>query len=266
MNFEEQRKAIVINKKISSILLVSLLVVRLLDQELFGGAKPDWAIDWYHGVAYILTLAIIWLNRHRLEELNIDWPFMVIIMTGGALTTIQLSSVSKLLGTLVGITTGFIIVAYKYRMFVFKKPTPYPKITGLLIFLSIFLAIAPILLFPSPIKNPPNLSMLINTFIGGLIFNLGLNVFEEVVFRGALWAHLRDLGLNERVVFVTQTVLFWVAHHRYLFNNQLYAFWVGVLGISVLLGLLVWYTKSLTPSVIVHFLYNFIHELFLKIY
>ena len=84
MNYEEPKNGeFAVNEKISNVILIFLLLVRLADQFLpvwiFGANSPDWFPDWYAGIAYILTAAIIWLNRYRLSALSIDKPFIAIL-------------------------------------------------------------------------------------------------------------------------------------------------------------------------------------------
>lgn len=269
MTYEEQIKIeFALNEKISNAILIFLLLVRLVDQDLaiwiFGANAPDWVAYWYNSIAYILTGTIVWLNKHRLTALNIDRPFIVALIVGGALYALR--ATPNNVGVLVGITSGLIYWGYINHQFVFKNPVSYPRGTGLLILLSILLALAPILLFRAALKSPLNLQIFITTFLGVLQSYLALNVFEEVIFRGALWAFLRNLGLRERAAFFVQAFLFWIAHHEYLLQNQQYVFWVSVPCIAILLGLLAWRSKSLTPSLIGHFLFNFIGQLLLAIY
>jgi membrane protease YdiL (CAAX protease family) len=123
-----------------------------------------------------------------------------------------------------------------------------------------------ILVFKLMFRTSLNFSIFFTTFLGVLQSYLVLNVFEEVIFRGALWVYLRSLGLSERTTFFVQAFLFWIAHPRFLFLGDWYSFWVAAPCIAILLGLLVWRSKSLTPSVLAHFLFNFISQLLLIIY
>ena len=268
MTYEEQIKIeFALNEKISNAILILLLLVRLVDQDLavwiFGENIPDWAAYWYNSVAFILTVFIIWLNRHRLSALNIDRPFVVALIIGGVFYALR--PTPNNVGALVGITAGLVYWAYINNLFVFKNPIIYPKGTGLLILLSTILALVPILVYKLTFKNHLTPPTFITTFFGVLQNYLALNVFEEVIFRGALWAYLRSLGLSERSAFFVQVLLFWIAHHRTLLLGELYFFWVAAPCIAVLLGLLSWRSKSLTPSLIGHFLYNFISRLLLTI-
>lgn len=269
MTYEEQIKVeFALNEKISNVVLIFLLLVRLVDEDLaiwiFGAHVPEWVIFWYNGISYILTATIVWLNRHRLAALNIDRPFMSALILGGAFFSSLQTPYN--IGALVGITAGLVYWGYINYRFVFKNPVPYPRGTGLLILLLILLALAPVFLFPSTLKTLLSFQIFINTIIGTLQAYLILNVFEEVLFRGALWAYLRSHGLSERAVFAVQACLFWIAYHRFLFLGKPYVFWVAVPGTAILLGLLAWRSKSLTPSILGHFLFNFISGILLRIY
>ena len=255
------------NEKISAALLIFLLLVRLVDQYLavwiFGTNTPDWYHHWYAGVAYILTATVVWLNRHRLAAINVDRAFMVILILAGAVSAFYLT---RAIGSLVALTAGFFFWAYYNGYFVFQNPVPDPKGTGLLILLTILLALAPVLLFRLTVKTSLNFQTFIETFLGILIAELVGIVFEEVIFRGALWAYLRSFGFSEPVAFSVQAFLFWVSHHRFLLLTPPYSFWVSLPIQSVLFGLLAWRSKSLTPSTISHFLFNFTSQLLLRIF
>lgn len=269
MTYEEQIKIeFALNEKISNAILIFLLLVRLVDQDLaiwiFGTNVPDWVAYWYNSVAFILTATIVWLNRHKLAALNIDRPFVAALIIGGAFYALR--TTPNNVGALVGITAGLIFWAYTENQFVFKNPVPYPRGTGLLILLSIILALVPVLIFKLTLKTPLSLTIFVTTFLGVLQNYLALNVFEEVIFRGALWTYLRSLGISERAAFIVQAFLFWIAHHRSLLLNGQYFFWVTVPCVAILLGLLAWRSKSLTPSLIGHFLFNFIGQLLFTIF
>lgn len=265
---EQLRNESAHREKWSNLILVILLLIRIFDQDLaiwiFGDNVPDSAIYWYNGIAYIFTTVIVWLNRHRLATLNIDRSFLAALMLGGVLFSLRETPYN--IGVLVGVSAGLVYWGYINNLFVFNNPIPYPKGTGFLILLSILLALAPVFLFPSTPETPLNFQILIVTFVGSLQAYLALNAIEEVIFRGALWAYLRSLGLNEQVAFSIQAFLFWIAHHRFLLTNHPYLFWIAVPCISIVLGLLAWRTKSLTPSIIGHFLFNFVGQILLLVF
>ena len=267
MNYEQgQDDEFALSEKIANVILIFLLLVRLVDQYIplwIFGAIPDWYRHWYTGIGYILTAAIVWLNRHRLAALNIDRPFMIILILGGVFHAFLLNHG---VGTFVGITTGLIFFAYQTNQLAVNHPVPYPRGTRLLIFLTILLALAPVILFQLKLKTSLDLNTFITTFSGILVTNLAVIIFEEVLFRGALWAGVRSLGLGEQAAFYAQAILFWISHHGFLFLPNPYLFWVSIPIVAILLGLITWRSKSLTPSTIGHFSYNFISQLLVRIF
>jgi len=136
----------------------------------------------------------------------------------------------------------------------------------LLILLTILLALAPILVFRPTLKIALDFQLFVTTFLQTLIPQLAGIVFEEVLFRGALWAYVRGLGLSEPAAFYISAILFWVSHHEFLAQNNLYSFWVAGPLIATLLGLMTRRSKSLTPSTISHFLFNFISQLLIAVF
>jgi membrane protease YdiL (CAAX protease family) len=262
MNHEQPNGEFAFNEKLSNAILIFLLLVRLADQYLpwmFGSNTPQW----YGGIVYILTAAIVWLNRHRLAALHIDRPFIAALLLGGILYVFYLI---QSVGIFVGIAVGLIYWAYQSNQLVFKNPVSYPKGTGFLILLTIPLALAPILLFQPTLKIPITLQIFGSTFLEILIPQLAGIVFEEMLFRGALWAYVRSFGLSDQVAFSIQAILFWVSHHQFLSLNHSYSFWVALPIATILWGLMTWRSKSLTPSTLSHFLFNFTTGLMINIF
>ena len=261
MNHEQPNGEFAFKEKISNAILIFLLLARLADQYLpwmFGSNTPQW----YGGIVYILTAAIVWLNRHRLAALNIDRPFIAAFLLGGILYTFYLI---QSVGIFVGIAIGLVYWAYQTNQLVFKNPVSYPKGTGFLILLTILLALAPIILFRPTLKIPLTLQIFGTTFLDILIPQLAGIVFEEMLFRGALWAYVRSLGLSDQAAFSIQAILFWISHHATSLTNP-YFFWVALPVDAILLGLMTWRSKSLTPSTLSHFLFNFTNGLMMNIF
>ena len=262
MSSQEPKEVFSANEKASNVILLFLLTFRLVDHYLlswiFGTSLPSWVPYWYAGIAYILTVVIVGLNRHRLTQLNIDRPFVVALILGGLLYMFHLGAN---IGIFVAITTGFVYWAYLNNHFLLKNTAQYPPGTMLLISILIPLPILPLMLYGYTTRILPNLQMIITSLFEA---QLGLVIFEEVLFRGALWAYLRDLGVKERTAFFLQAFLFWIAHSKFLFLESGYRFWVARPLVSLLLGFLAWRSKSLAPSTVGHFLYNFTSVLFKK--
>jgi hypothetical protein len=138
INNEEHQRNLAVNEKIAAVILLILLSVRLVDNYLpswiFGTNIPNWFGYWYIGLAYILTVVIVWLNRHRLASLNIDRPFVIVLMIGGILHVFYLTPD---IGISVAITTAFVYWAYQADHFVLKNTSQYPSETMLLISITV---------------------------------------------------------------------------------------------------------------------------------
>lgn len=257
MSNKEYKNTSLFNEKLSAVLLFFLLLLRLIDQYLpvwlFGTNIPAWLAHWYFGITYILTVAIVWLNRHRLTSLNIDRPFVIALIIGGFLYVLYLNLD---IGIPVAITAAFVFWAYQNNHFVLENTIEYPSGIIPLVLFSVLLALLPIILFNPTFKQPASLELILSALTSTFYAQLALIVFEEVIFRGALWVYLRDLGLKEHTAFLVQAFLFWIAHSKYIFLKNPYSFWVAVPLVSLLLGIIVWRSKSLTPSTIAHLLFN----------
>jgi membrane protease YdiL (CAAX protease family) len=69
-----------------------------------------------------------------------------------------------------------------------------------------------------------------------------------------------DMNWSEPKIIAVQTILFWVAHTKYVFAEPL-SFWVIVPIASVILGIIAWRCRSITPSTIAHILMNLLWSL-----
>jgi membrane protease YdiL (CAAX protease family) len=264
MKNNELLKPLLINERISYGILIILFTVRLLDFELpgwiFGTRIPGWFAYWYVGLAYILTVIIIWLNRHRLSTLNMDRPFLIAVMLGGMLYIFYLPTD---IGLLVGITTLFVFWAYINDYFSFAETIQYPSWTVPLVCISATPVFLYALLFSPVLKFQPNFPIVFTSLLQA---QLAAVVFEEVIFRGVLWTILRNFGLKEVMAYFISSFLFWMAHFKYLLQGSTYSFWFAIPLLAFLFGFMAWRTKSLTPGTIGHFLFNFLVALYSSVF
>jgi membrane protease YdiL (CAAX protease family) len=79
-------------------------------------------------------------------------------------------------------------------------------------------------------------------------------ILEEPVFRGFLWGFLRERGWNEKVIWLSQAALFWLAHLNYV--QRPYTFWLVIPLSGLVYGWLAWKSRSLAPSMLAHAAYN----------
>jgi hypothetical protein len=264
MNNEKQLRQVPVSEKISISILFFLMLVRLADQYipelLFGKNTPILFTYWYAAIAYVLTCIIVWLNRNRLPSLNVDKPFVVILILGGAVSMLYMPMD---IAIFVGVVVVFFFWALNNDQFNFSDLRWCSSKTFILIWIAIVPTIVPLLLYSPSVKTIPDMQSIINTLLQTQLAGI---VFEELLFRGMLWSYLRGRGINQFGVFIIQTVLFWISHHRYLLLHNPYAFWISVPFESILFGVIVWRSKSVTPSTIAHFLVDFTAMLVNKVF
>jgi len=80
-------------------------------------------------------------------------------------------------------------------------------------------------------------------------------VSEEPLFRGFLWGYVRRLGWNDAGVWLSQALLFMLAH-LYFINALHIQFWLIVPAGGLILGLFAWRSRSIAPGMLAHAAYN----------
>ena len=199
-------------------------------------------------------VCLIWINRNRLKNLHIDRPYLtIIIVTGGVLFLWYLPIH---IGFFILIFMGFIGWAIKNDMLNYQDL----KVAPLRLILYVLLTLIPLI--------PTLLYVLVSgtqitidrnsTFNAFITSNLLGVVFEEILFRGLLWMLLLDLNINERKILYVQMILFWISHYDLIILDRLYSFWVSLPFVGLLYGMIVRRDKSITPTTICHFIYNFV--------
>jgi membrane protease YdiL (CAAX protease family) len=160
-----------------------------------------------------------------------------------------------MLGVFTLVAVGILFLEYKKKIQRFSD--------SILISLKIFGLIICVIIIPvlfSNYKSGINIAyeQIINSLIGANLFGV---IFEEFLFRGLLWGFLKDQDLPESRIVLFQAILFWLAHYHSLFDGRL-SFWVSIPFVSIILGILILRSKSLTISTGTHFLYNFLVSIF----
>jgi hypothetical protein len=245
-------------KKITFVLFLFLLLWNILIPFLFRLLQQDvikyWVEVSYRSVNYVLVSITIWLNKDDLQRLNIDRFFIIIFIVAGVILSLYLPFPARVVICLVIL---FISLLLWLGLLKFGGG---PKNKGQTIILIVVLLIPSIL---TTFRAEPPLNWAI---IESMILNAALNadlsqvVIEEVIFRGLLWMFLADLNLRTLYIILIQALLFWLAHSFYLSSNPI-TFWVYMPFHSILLGIIVWRSKSISASSIGHFLINVVVSL-----
>ena len=225
---------------------------------------PDWIDAVYPLGACILLVFLVSINLRSLQSFHIDWLTLVLMIVGMLL--------SALLTQL-------------------KTPFPVPSPINLsLLYVPIAGGLMAIVIIGrSKIKAPtaPNLRYLLFAIISGMIAGAFIGLLirvrstslsfqhatfgqlallpvqqltyaalsEEPFFRGFLWGALREAGLGDHSACVIQGSLFWFAHLYYLGNFPLSLWLIVPIGAVIFSGL-VWFSRSVSTSMIAHGLMN----------
>lgn len=75
-------------------------------------------------------------------------------------------------------------------------------------------------------------------------------ISEEPLFRGFLWGYMKMRGIKSIWICLVQVLLFWFGHIYYIDTGI--NFWLIHPLLAMLLGLLVWKTKSITHTMVFH--------------
>lgn len=201
------------------------------------------SLQFFYGYSFILIAIVIVVNRNNLNRLNIDKSFMLVFLCGGLDINQSPNSQLKLLTVIVSVFVS-VLCFNGVLKFGDKKPSL------LRIMLTILIVFFLNILFISKSVTFTKIHWAVQWFL----LYLPLVVVEEVMFRGMFWMLLKKLGFSEFKVIVFQAILFWLSHINFL--KDFAFFWVIIPIASILLGVIVWRSKSLTPSVIAHVLFN----------
>lgn len=243
-------------KKFTVVLFLILIALRISDRylpELFLGIEeiPNWYSYFYISITFVLTSAVMWLNRHNLQRLNIDANFVTIFVVSGVFLSLLYLPVS--LGIITGISTIVVFVSWKKKNFILENN----RINYIELLLFLIVGLTPnIIYYLIFLTSNPEIVLHLDGSMLIALYDSSLHVviFEEVLYRGILWMLLKDLKLSDPKVIAIQSFAFWISHYYYI--NEPLAFWLYIPWMSLLLGAVIWRSKSIASSTFVHFLYN----------
>lgn len=142
---------------------------------------------------------------------------------------------------------SLILLLYLFKINIFKFNYKI-SIKWLALIIFMFLLIKTTIIKPT--NNYYNILNFAVVLILGLIWNFGL---EEIIFRGLSFSSLNYLKLSDTQANIIQSIFFMLSHYgTYDLKTSLLPLLLGYL-----LGKLYTCSKSLTPSIIFHGLYNF---------
>jgi membrane protease YdiL (CAAX protease family) len=244
-----------------------LILIRLVPYEYIfhgNGALLLLFLKVYQVITYLLIAYLIFLEKDNLRTFHIDRISIMIFLLFRTILFINWRSVGYLDFAILGINIITAIVLFtKLRNGVMREPILLRNIGWIIVglfFGTIYFGIqffTVLFIFTGKPTIYLNFFQIqsIGLFLFGFVRSLGNEAIdEEPIFRGFLWGYLRQIGLNEKWIWIIQGFLFWTAHSSQLLFGQI-SFWFG-LPFGLLLGWLSWRSRSITSSMSAHAIFN----------
>ena len=218
----------------------------------------------FYGLTYFFTALLIFLKRGSLADYNMGFGAVMIFMAapctailGEAATYKSIVRVQPDLWFRASVSICLFIALTIYH------PKLRKKSISQIVFWSLAAVIVGICTGPFEgiilgfqtsvrISSHPTIGIILYSFF----IQLGnAAAIEEPLFRGFLWGLLKKLHWHEWWIWLFQAALFWLGH-IYYFGTLNYSFFILVPITALILGLIVWRSRSIGTSMIVHGLIN----------
>lgn len=206
----------------------------------------DFTYFFWDNLSFLVALSIIIINRANLSDLNIDKSFAVILLIGIGNQTFQSFYP---FGWVVLIFSLILYLLYKKEFFTLKDTS---KTTFKTIGLVLIVYFSFVLRYEFTYVR---YNVFVDNEFDSSIIDIPFTLTEELIFRGFLWMYLKNLNFHETVIIIFQAILFWL-FHIYVLPSSPLSFWIYIPIMSLILGIITSYSKSLSPSTLAHFLYN----------
>jgi membrane protease YdiL (CAAX protease family) len=232
----------------------------------YGGASnAGWGPAIYQLTTYLLTLFLIWWERHDLAAVHIDAAAIALIVLfkpvqtllmlyWGIKTPLTFPQPGSLLIWLGALALPIALWRGRGQPAALRWAHGGWLVTGLLAG-CVLSAIPALDAFRHVRELVPLQAVSASTGLA-FFYQLGFAaVAEEPLFRGFLWGYLRSLRWKEAWIWVLQALLFMLAH-LYFINALRVQFWVVVPAAGLIFGLLAWRSRSIAPGMLAHAGYN----------
>jgi len=248
-------------------LIGGLLFLRL---PFLGGialfAAPQWLTPAFQIGTYLLTAVLIWWERERLADYHIDRLALAIIILFKPVQTLIQAAWNFDRDPLTfpgpsGLSLWAIALGLLVALRLSRAPLPkMSKRSWGWFGLGILGGLAAVLVTAYPLSLQIDESQfygkpdLFGTLMApaSFLYQLGYAaVTEEPLFRGFLWGALHKAGWKPLWIWLCQAALFTLGHIYYI-TRAPFSFWFVVPVGALILGGLVWRSKSLSSSLAAH--------------
>jgi hypothetical protein len=231
----------------------------------WGNVFPGWLFELG---TYLFTAALIWLERERLADFNIDgFAVMLILIAkpvetlvmyfeGASLMPLAFPQFPSIIIAGCSASLGLALILSKRT----KLAVTWQSVLWWLAGAGCGVLLAAALAYPSSLQigatNAPlqfkTTDFLRKILLRGFIYQTGFAaVSEEPLFRGFLWGYLRKLGLSPIWAWLLIAFSFTIGHLFY-FGSSPISLFVIVPVVSLALGLIAWKSKTISSSLGLH--------------
>lgn len=265
----QRHKALDFKSLVGPFLLLGLLFLRLpflVGIRMIISPTPSWLVPTFEIGTYLLTALLILVERKRLADFHMGAEALVLLIFG-QITKPLLYSIPHI--PFIHSSTDWILItiAVLLLLSLIILRARIPKVSrkvmiwiGIAVIVGIVggLIVGLSLGYLNGFGFGPRASFpaLIVLFQRQLTFSATL---EEPLFRGFLWGYLKKFGWNDGRICLFQAFLFCLGHTYYI-NTFPFSFWAIVPATGLVLGLMVWRSRSIATSMVVHGLINSIGD------
>lgn len=244
------------------LLLIRIPILKII--EFFVVPLPGWVIQVFEVSMYLLIGILIVRERNQLGDYFINKLAISIFLLSTTIFRVFTYSFESKLSVieLVFWLIAIIMMVLMRRKNINFEKTKVDTYVWLLKGFAIGIILSFVFAIPRYIELEEQIQQSLHNYDYLIVFFLisfltqlvHASLIEEFLFRGFLWGCLKKIGVKDRWILVIQAVLFWIAHINYI--DRGYSFWIVVPMSALVLGLLVWKSRSITTSMITHSVLN----------
>jgi len=262
------------HRQVFLLVLIGLLILRI---PFFAGMRFfniqwAWTESVYQIGTYLLTTFLIWWEVDNLTDYHIDTLAVLIIILFKPVQTLVLKyrelndDLLAFPGTS-SLIMWSIAIVFAIAMWLKRSKLPGIKSVGLgwlVIGIAAGFSTMVVLSYPVSFQVPASSSLPLTPVFKRILTNIPSSfvlqigwaaVAEEPLFRGFLWGFLKKRNWREHWIWLFQAGLFTFSHIYYI-NTLPIFFWIFVPVCTLVLGWLVWRSRTIATSMVAHGMIN----------
>lgn len=237
---------------IGTLLILLFLRIPVLFMGTFGIIPEEISLVVFLVVTYLVTAVFIVNYKNELCNYNITRSSVMVFLLAPIFSIMTMEDdPTGYLKSLISIVALIALNSKGYFKSSENKKFKFINIILVLISIGIFIFLQKYILNKSIDVRAINLSEFMSTFFFQISFAA---VSEEPLFRGLIMGELMKKDIHPFFIILIQGGIFWLSHIYYI--NTGLNFWIIHPVVSILLGVVAYYGKSITNSMVLHGLLN----------